>query len=281
MKNDIHGGKKILLNRPVSTTFLVPNSLTDIVETIDIKPGYRSDHSIVEMQINTNKFVQGSGIWKFNNSLLKNQDYLNLINKVITEEKLKYALPVYNLDYIRDNNVTFSVDDDIFLETLFLRIRGETVKFSKFLKKKEKVLESNLKNDIAWLESNVNESNMKLLDDKKAELESIRKEKIKGYITRARIQWLDQGEKPTSFFCKLESKQFTEKTIRKLQLDNGFIINDQKMILKEVQKYCTNLFKEKETFSDFNLAKNITGNKVNQKNDIGKKHFCHGTWCCS
>ena len=50
--------------------FLVPNSLTDIVETIDIKPGYRSDHSIVEMQINTNKFVQGSGIWKFNNSLL-------------------------------------------------------------------------------------------------------------------------------------------------------------------------------------------------------------------
>ena len=111
---------------------------------------------------------------------------------------------------------------------------------------------------------------MKLLDDKKAELESIRKEKIKGYITRARIQWLDQGEKPTSFFCKLESKQFTEKTIRKLQLDNGFIINDQKMILKEVQKYYTNLFKEKETFSDFNLAKNITGNKVNQKNDIGK-----------
>ena len=42
--------------------FLVPNSLTDIVRTIDIKPGYRSDHSIVEMQINTNKFVQGSGI---------------------------------------------------------------------------------------------------------------------------------------------------------------------------------------------------------------------------
>ena len=46
---------------------------------------------------------------------------------------------------------------------------------------------------------------------------NIGKEKIKGYITRARIQWLDQGEKPTSFFCKLESKQFTEKTIRKLQ----------------------------------------------------------------
>ena len=50
----------------------------------------------------------------------------------------------------------------------------------------------------------------------------------------------------------------------------GSIINDQKMILKEVQKYYTNLFKEKETFCDFNLAKSITGNRVNQKNDIGK-----------
>ena len=184
------------------------------------------------------------------------------MNKVIAEEKLTYALPVYNLDYIKDNNVTFSIDDDTFLETLFLRIRGETVKFSKFLKKKEKALEQTLKNDIAWLESNITESNTKLLDDKKAELECIRKDRIKGHITRARINWLDQGEKPTSFFCKLETKQFTEKTIRKLQLDNGSIINDQKMILKEVQRYYMNLFNEKETCSDFNLGKTIAGNKT-------------------
>ena len=115
----------------------------------------------------------------------------------------------------------------------------------------------------------------KLLDDKKV----LENKKIKGQITRTRIQWLDQGEKHTSFFCKLKSKQFTEKTIRKLQLDNGSIINDQKMIVKEVQKYYMNLFKEKETFSDFKLGKNITGNRVSQKNDIGKKHFHHGTWC--
>ena len=78
--------KKIPVKQARLDYFLVPNSFKDIVETIDIKPGYRSDHSIVEMQINTNKFSQGSGIWKFNNSLLKNQDYLNLINKVIIEE---------------------------------------------------------------------------------------------------------------------------------------------------------------------------------------------------
>ena len=101
-------------------------------------------------------------------------------------------------------------------------------------------------------------------------MECIRKDRIKGHITRAGINWLDQGEKPTSFFCKLETKQFTEKTIRKLQLDNGSIINDQKMILKEVQRYYVNLFNEKETCSDFNLGKTIAGNRVKQNKDIGK-----------
>ena len=48
--------------------FLVPSSMTDIIETINIKPGYRSDHSIMEMQITTSNFTHGSGTWKFNNS---------------------------------------------------------------------------------------------------------------------------------------------------------------------------------------------------------------------
>ena len=68
----------------------------------------------------------------------------------------------------------------------------------------------------------------------------IRKDKIKGYITIAIIQLLDQGEKPTTFFCKLESKHFTEKTIRKSQIGDGATINDQMLILKEIEKYYRN-----------------------------------------
>ena len=128
---------------------------------------------------------------------------------------------------------------------LFLIIRGETIKFLSYLNKKQKLLEMNLKNDIDWLESNSNQSNISLLEDRKTELENTRKDKIKGYITRARIQWLNQGEKPTSFFCKLESKHSTEKTIRKLQIGDGATINDQKLILKEIEKYYHNLFKVK------------------------------------
>ena len=66
--------------------FLISSSMTDAVNSVDIIPGYRSDHSILEMQLNIDNFTRGCGIWKFNNSLLKNKDYLDMVNKVILEE---------------------------------------------------------------------------------------------------------------------------------------------------------------------------------------------------
>ena len=47
---------------------------------------------------------------------------------------------------------------------------------------------------------------MTLLADKQEDLENIYKQKVKGFITRTRLQWLDEGEKPTSYFCNLEKK---------------------------------------------------------------------------
>ena len=68
--------------------------MTDIITKCDILPSYRSDHSILEMDILINNFKVGKGIWKFNNSLLYNKEYLNLINQAIEDEKIKYAIPV-------------------------------------------------------------------------------------------------------------------------------------------------------------------------------------------
>ena len=40
----------------------------------------------------------------------------------------------------------------------------------------------------------VSQSNMTLLADKQEELENIRKQKFEGFITRTRLQWLDERE---------------------------------------------------------------------------------------
>ena len=60
--------------------FLTSNTMLDMVDSCDIKPSYRSDHSIIEINICISSFVIGRGTWKMNNSLLKNEDYLALIN---------------------------------------------------------------------------------------------------------------------------------------------------------------------------------------------------------
>ena len=87
--------------------FLASNSILDIVKTCDVKLSYRSNHSMIKLELILNSFISGKGIWKFNNSLLSSPDYLDLINKVINEEKLKYALPVYDLSYLKNTNIKF------------------------------------------------------------------------------------------------------------------------------------------------------------------------------
>ena len=161
--------------------------MTDIVDNCMIRPSYRLDHSIVELDIIMNNFEIGKGIWKLNVSLLKNIDYINLINNLIDEEKHKYALPVYNPDYLKNTykNVTFTIDPDLFLEMLYLRIRGKTIKFASLLKKNNNRREQELMKDTEILESQNDSLYSSNLLQKKQELESLRAVRVQGQITNA------------------------------------------------------------------------------------------------
>ena len=123
------------------------------------------------MDIILSNFNHGKGTWKFNNSLLQNKDYLNLVNKIIQEKRLKYTVLVYSIQHIKENpdSISLILDDEMFLEVLLLRIRGETIKFASHLKKEIHKNEKQLLKDIEILES-VNDlltANLQLLLDKK------------------------------------------------------------------------------------------------------------------
>ena len=230
--------------------FLASSNILDITNTCDIRASYRSDHSTIELEMKINKFLQGKGLWKFNNSLLECPEYVDLVNGIIVEEKLKYAVPLYNLDFLKNNftNIEMIIDHDLFLETLLLRIRGETIKFATTQKKKSSKVEKQLISDIEFLEAQDPNytANSTLLLDKRAELESIKSNKLKGQLVRSRLQWLEDGEKPSKYFLNLEKKNFIEKTIRKVRLNNGEVITDQENILSQVQQYYSNLFENRD-----------------------------------
>ena len=99
--------------------------------------------------------------------------------------------------------------------------------------------EKELIKDIEYLERNIEcqPHNLNLLSDKKADLEKLRESKNKGEQVRSRIQWLSEGENPSKTFCNLETKNYIEKSIKKLKLENGDIVYDQKELLHHVKTY--------------------------------------------
>ena len=183
--------------------FIVSESLIDLVESVNIKPGYRTDHSMLEVNILQSKFTRGKGVWKFNTNLLRDQAYLELINQCIKDEVIKYAVPVYNMQSINtipENELQITISENLFLEMLFLRIRGETVRYSSSTKNKLEVSrESELLSDLEKLENeeDIADSHNKI-NQKQYELLEIREKKMKGHYVRSRAQWLLDGEKPNS-----------------------------------------------------------------------------------
>ena len=153
--------------------------MADLITNCDIKAGYRSDHSLIEMDIVLDCFRKHKEVWKFNNSLLSNMKYLDLINKAIQQKVLKYAIPVYDYDFLKNlenyGSITFTVDSDVLLEMIFLQIWGETIKFASFLKKETNLKEEELIRDIEEGEKlNItSDVHFDVLSDKKAELEKI------------------------------------------------------------------------------------------------------------
>ena len=245
--------KKNPIKRARLDYFIVSENLTDHIDKCNIKPGYRSDHSFIELIITLCKFERGRGLWKLNCSLLKDKEYLININNVIDREKLRYAVPIYNQDNItnlHDSCIEFTISDSDFLEILLLQIRGETVRYASALKKKTTQKEENLKREIENMEKQLDSTNPKHLELKKKELENLSKEKLNGIMIRSRAQWLSEGEKPSSYFCSLEKFYYTQKTVKIVVADDGNVITDQKEILNELRKYYQNLFKSKDFFQN-------------------------------
>ena len=226
--------------------FLISENLLPSVKISDIDFGYRSDHSFPKVILKFNEFKHGKGLWKFNNSLLQEPDFLNIVKQCISDTKAQYCIPIYNydnIDSIPDNEIQFTIDDQLFLETILMNIRSKTISYASFKKKKMNLKENDLKCEIQEMETQ-NNLNLDVLEQKKRELENIRQKRLKGSIIRSRARWVEEGEKPTRYFLNLENRNYVSKIIPKLEKENNITLTKQEDILEEVKSFYENLFKE-------------------------------------
>ena len=57
--------------------FLVTSNLVQNIRKSDIQSSYKSDHSAITLELKICETTHGKGLWKFNNSLLHDQEYLD------------------------------------------------------------------------------------------------------------------------------------------------------------------------------------------------------------
>ena len=76
------------------------------------------------MLLQTRGSEKGPGLWKFNESLLNDEKYIEIVINCISKTIEQYALPIYTREFIsvEDNyeNIHFRINDDLFYETLLM-----------------------------------------------------------------------------------------------------------------------------------------------------------------
>lgn len=100
------------------------------------------------------------------------------------------------------------------------------------------------------------------------ELESIRKEYMKGLLVRTRAKWIEEGEKPTKYFLALEKRNYINKTVSKLIDDNGITVTNQQEILLEIKTFYKTLYSNKDNeLCNVNLEDIVDKHLVNKLNN--------------
>ena len=259
--------------------FLVSDTTFSFVTHSDIVPGYRTDHSGIILKLKLQESERGRGYWKFNNTLLKDKKYIEDVKATLREIKNRYKINEANINDIPDNEIEFNINDQLFLETLLMTIRGNTIKYSSIKKRKKLEDEHKLEQEIKQLEdeinndfSNIDDEKILNLSQKKTILSDIRKEKIEGVMLRSRSRYQDLGEKPSKYFFNLENRNFVNKAMNKIIENDGTEYSETKEIIKCQQKFYENLYSDISNDVDGNPIEDIVGENENKlSNDESQK----------
>lgn len=214
--------------------FFISEHLLNVTSNVDILPGIQSDHSLLKLQINNSKqFRTGKGFWKFNSSLLQDTKYVNDIKEIIQTCGKNY-------EHLEDKSLVWEIIKmDIRNYTISYSIskKREQISFEKTLYKRYEELHDKVHSD------NANEEEMKEYKNAKNEIDIIERHKAQGAILRSKCKWVEEGEKNTSYFLRLEKHNFCNKLISQIEVNN-IIISEPSEILLEGKKYFKNLYSE-------------------------------------
>ena len=229
--------------------FLVSFGMVDFVAKADINYGFKSDHSSINLRLNLSSHKRGKGFWKFNCSLLYDQDFVKTIKDTIANTAA-------------DNE---GANSNLLWDTIKCSVRGECIKYSTSRKRNKLNRITEMEKKINQLENDYKKHQNTQIEDElnttKLELQKLIEYKTLGAIIRSRTKWYEEGEKNTKYFLKLEQRNANNKVINRLDLPDGTTTSDPNKILNAQKLFYEKLYKSKQNqaedtvFDDLNLPK--------------------------
>lgn len=184
--------------------FLTSSSLITKVTKVDIIAGYKTDHSLITLNLVNNPNPRGPGFWKLNISFLFEDEYIILIKKTYIKE---FAKEFENND---------EVDGPLLWDTMKMHIRPTSLNYGRKRKRDMKSEETSIESDILFLQRKLEENNppentktnlQQGSEAKIMERQEIVEYKTCGAILRSKSRWYDGGEKNTKYFFNLRKKK--------------------------------------------------------------------------
>ena len=155
---------------------LVDLGISGWVTKVQITPGYKSDHSAIKMEILVNNQVRGRGLWKLNNRLLVEKEYVMQINKTIQDaiENMKAFSFKDRWEYIKAQCID---------ETKKYAIRRASIR-NLVISQLENIIQKYMEED----------PENPLMQKSKSDFEDIVQEKAKGAAFRSKAKWYNEAE---------------------------------------------------------------------------------------
>ena len=82
--------------------FLISSELNSKFTSCDIKPGYRTYHSLIDIKFDFSDIERGQGYWKFNNSLLMDKIYVDVVKDTMWDLVEEHAVSPYLRSNLRN-----------------------------------------------------------------------------------------------------------------------------------------------------------------------------------
>ena len=226
--------------------FLTSNTLQNNCIKATIEASVSSDHSLIGLEIMTEVQKRGPGVWKLNNTLLTDDNFIDELKNIIKgcKRMYNYMRPSELWDLIKFEIKQFARD--------WSKHKMQNEKSNKF---KVYLKLNNLQNDLA-VETITNQREMiKTIDSLKLELDCFETMDARRAAFRCKKSWVQGGEKMSKYYFGLEKRNHISKTMYVVRRNDGSLTKDYSEILNLQHDFYENLYS-----SNANVAFNLNNN---------------------